>query len=102
MSNLDTYCRERIEKYPPCMVAWYLMAAYGYYVKDTPILSDGMFDDLAKRLLAAYDDIEHIHKHLITKDDLMAGSLLLKQYPNMTISAYERLVKEELFVKKKA
>lgn len=78
------------------MVAWYLMAAYGYYVKDAPILSDGMFDELAKRLLKEYDNIEHIHKHLITKDDLMAGSLLLKQYPNMTMSAYERLVKEKL------
>ena len=32
-------------------VPWYLMAAYAYYVEDRPIVSDSIFDRLAKKML---------------------------------------------------
>lgn len=62
------------------MVPWYLMAAYAYYREDNPILSDSFFDEMAKTMLEVWDDIEHFHKHLITVDDLNAGTYL-GEYP---------------------
>lgn len=70
-------------------VRWYLMAAYAYYIKDAPIVSDDFFDRLAVRLRTAWETIEHPHKHLITEDDLWCGSLLLAEdkYPKEIINA---------------
>lgn len=62
------------------MVPWYLMASYAYYVESDPILTDHEFDELAKKLSENWDDISHFHKHLITKDDLNAGTYL-GEYP---------------------
>jgi len=69
-------------------VRWYLMAAYAYYIKDAPIVSDDFFDRLAVRLRTAWETIEHPHKHLITEDDLWCGSLLLAEdkYPKDVIA----------------
>jgi len=69
-------------------VRWYLMAAYTYYIKDAPIVSDYFFDRLAVRLRNAWGTIEHPHKHLITEDDLWCGSLLLAEdkYPKDVIA----------------
>lgn len=62
------------------MVPWYLMASYAYYEESDPIFSDSFFDDMGKTMLAVWDDIEHFHKHLITEDDLRAGTYL-GEYP---------------------
>jgi hypothetical protein len=74
---------------PKGLVPWYLMAGLTYYHFDESILTDGRFDEIGKTLLAAWDDIEHNHKHFITRADLEAGTLLLKieEYPMMTRSA---------------
>ena len=65
---------------PNLMVPWYLMASYAYYQEDDPILTDHMFDELAKNILEKWYDITHYHKHLLTIDDLKAGSYL-GEYP---------------------
>lgn len=73
-------------------LSMYLMAAYAYYVEDDPIMGDWHFDMLAKELLEDYDNIEHIHKHLVSKDDLRAGTYL-GQYPEMVkgaLNSYRR------------
>ena len=72
------------------MVPWYLMAAYAYYEQDDPILSDSFFDDLAKTLLAVWDDVEHRHKSYITVDMLNAGTYVGK-YPGIVKGAVEEL-----------
>jgi len=71
------------------LVPWYLLASYAYYHLDDPILSDAAFDDIAKKLLDKYETIEHRHKHLITKGDLRAGSLLLtkSEYPSIVMGS---------------
>ncbi len=46
-----------------------------YHVHDTPIISDVLFDRLAKVMQASCDDITHQHKRLITLAHLKAGSL---------------------------
>lgn len=67
-------------------IAKYLMCAYAYYVEDNPLISDTEFDELAKYILANYDEINHMHKHLVTKGDLEAGTYL-GEYPQMVIGA---------------
>lgn len=63
------------------LVPHYLMACFLYYVEDAPLLSDALFDDMSKELLARWDGIEHFHKHLISVDDLRAGTGYAIQYP---------------------
>jgi len=69
-------CSDNINMYVP----WYIMAAYAYYVDDDPILEDYMFDRMATKILTHYDEIEHMHKHLLSKDALSAGTYL-GEYP---------------------
>jgi NAD-dependent DNA ligase len=72
----------------------YLMGAYAYYVEDDPIMSDWDFDMLAKHILENYDNITHPHLHLLTKDDLKAGTYL-GEYPLMVkgaLNAYRHQV----------
>jgi len=69
-------CDDSINMYIP----WYLMAAYAYYEDDDPIISDRLFDLMAKRILENWDQIEHIHKSYITKDMLQAGTYI-GEYP---------------------
>lgn len=69
-------CDDSINMYIP----WYLMAAYAYYEDDNPIISDRLFDLIAKRILENWDQIDHIHKSYITKDMLQAGTYI-GEYP---------------------
>ena len=73
--------------------AKYLMCAYAYYEQDDPLISDQEFDELAKFILENYDAIDHPHKHLVTKDNLEAGTYL-GEYPNMVIGAVKSYRKE--------
>lgn len=76
-------------------IARYLMCAYAYYKEDDPIITDHEFDALAKWILHNYDDIEHMHKHLITKNDLVAGTYLGK-YPSIVESSLKHYRKTVL------
>jgi hypothetical protein len=71
------------------LVAMYLMASYAYYIEDDPIMSDGDFDNLCKDLLSEFDTVVHMHKYLLSKDALRAGTCLLsvEDYPNIVIGA---------------
>lgn len=71
-------------------VPWFLMAAYAYYVEDDPILSDGQYDRLVKRMLDNWDNIEHRHKHLIDLESLQAGTYL-GEYPSIVKGAVEQI-----------
>ena len=50
-------------------------------MEDNPILSDSIFDRLAKKMLSNWEEIQHMHKEFITKADLEAGTFLGK-YPS--------------------
>lgn len=67
-------------------IARYLMCAYAYYVEDDPLIPDSEFDQLGKDILQNYDNIEHMHKHLVTKKDLEAGTYL-GEYPALVKGA---------------
>lgn len=72
------------------IVPWYLMAAYAYYVDDDPIITDSVFDRLAKQMLDMWDMIDHVHKDLITKDMLEAGTYQ-GEYPSRIKYAVQAL-----------
>lgn len=57
------------------LIGWFLSASLLYYHFDISILSDERYDEIAKRLLAIYDTLDHQHAPLILKADLEAGSL---------------------------
>ncbi len=63
---------------------------------DTPIISDALFDEMAKVMVTSWDEITHQHKRLITPEHLKSGSLYdLKpeDYPIMCRAGATHLVK---------
>ena len=80
----------RITDNPNMLVPYYLMLSFAYYKQDDPIVSDAFYDKLARKLLKEYDNIEHYHKHLISKGDLEAGSFL-GEYPSIVEGALNDL-----------
>lgn len=83
---LDVKAKQILDDNINMTVPWYLMAAYAYYEKDNPILSDSFFDYMGKHMLENWDSIEHFHKEYITLDDLKAGTFLGK-YPSIVEDA---------------
>lgn len=66
------------------LVSWWLLASYAYYVKRKPLITDQLFDRINTELIEHWDDVEHIHKKLISEDDLRAYSAFsLKDYPKV-------------------
>ncbi len=80
----DYYASFLSERVLSPLVAVYLASSYAYYQLNSSVLSDGFFDQIAQTLLKEYDAVTHIHKGLITKGDLEAGTLLLSEskYPS--------------------
>ena len=76
----DKACLDHIDENLNLTVPWYLMASYAYYVEDRPILSDSIFDRLAKIMLEHWDVIEHFHKDHLNEEMLEAGTYL-GEYP---------------------
>ena len=69
------------------LVPIYLMSSYLYYEHDKNVLDDTQFDYLCKKLYDNWDSVEHMHKHLIDKDNLKAGSGYGITYTNMIMSS---------------
>ena len=62
------------DKNPNMLIPYYLMFSYLYYEKNISLIDDGEFDKMCRTLLEKYDDLEHMHKPLVTKGDLTAGT----------------------------
>jgi NAD-dependent DNA ligase len=69
------------------LVPIYLMSSYLYYEQDKNVLDDTQFDYLCKKLYDNWDNVEHMHKHLIDKDNLKAGSGYGIEYTNLIVSS---------------
>ncbi len=76
------------------LVPFYLMSSYLYYKEDRQVLTDEDFDRLAKRLLDNWDSVEHMHKHLISKEDLQAGTGYAIKYSQRIINAAKNWIGE--------
>ena len=69
------------------LVPIYLMSSYLYYEHDKNVIDDTQFDYLCKKLYDNWDSVEHMHKHLLDKDNLKAGSGYGITYTNMIMSS---------------
>jgi len=69
------------------LVPIYLMSSYLYYEHDKNVLDDTQFDYLCKKLYDNWDSVEHMHKHLLDKDNLKAGSGYGITYTNLIMSS---------------
>lgn len=91
--KVERIITNRITDNPNMLVPYYLMLSYAYYKQDDPLVSDAFYDKLARKLLKEYDNIEHYHKHIISKDALKAGSFL-GEYPSIVEGAVNSFKKK--------
>tara|TARA_Y100000114_G_scaffold133976_1_gene133770 strand:+ start:129 stop:347 length:219 start_codon:yes stop_codon:yes gene_type:complete len=59
------------------------MFSYLYYEKNISLIEDGEFDDMCKTLLEKLDSLTHMHKHLVKKESLTAGTGYDIKYTNL-------------------
>jgi len=71
------------EKNPNMLIPYYLMLSYLYYVKNISLIEDTEFDQMCKTLLGKLDSLTHMHKHLVKKESLTAGTGYDIKYTNM-------------------
>ena len=68
----------------PRLMSVFLVTSYAYYRRYVSLLKDETYDKIAKTLHDHWDELEHPHKHLVTKEDLAAGTLYaLRDYPRI-------------------
>lgn len=97
-NNYDQNAREDFKQHLNSAVFWFVVSSFGYYNKpELPsLLSDEVYDKLAKTILNR--NIKHSKlSHLITEDDLRAGSLYslgVWEYPIWVSRIYEDLVRK--------
>ena len=65
------------------VIPYYLMFSYLYYEKNISLIEDGEFDDMCKTLLEKLDSLTHMHKHLVKKESLTAGTGYDIKYTNL-------------------
>ena len=68
---------------PNMLIPYYLMFSYLYYEKNISLIEDGEFDDMCKTLLEKLDSLTHMHKHLVKKESLTAGTGYDIKYTNL-------------------
>lgn len=82
---------------PNQLLQTYLMASHLYYQRYESIMDDSCFDAICKRMVECYEDIEHDHKYLVTKDDLVAGTgYTIRDYPMVVKMAADMWMREDL------
>ena len=81
------------------LIPIFLMSSYLYYEKNKSVLTDEQFDNVCKKLYNNWEKVTHMHKHLISKDDLLAGSGYGIKYTNMIKGGAMSWYKQEKGVK---
>ena len=76
------------------LVPFYLIYCYLYYKKNISLISDSEFDNICKDLLENWDNINHMHKHLISRESLEAGTGYDIEYTSMIISSANSLLNQ--------
>lgn len=78
-------------------ISWLLSASYAYYCRYVSLLTDECFDKMCKYVLDNYDNIVHPHKHLLTKEMLVAGTaynIKMDEYPLIVRVSTEKMIEE--------
>ena len=76
------------------LIPYYLMFSYLYYEKNISLIEDTEFDQMCKTLLKKLDGLTHMHKHLVKKENLTAGTGYDIKYNNRIIGGAMSLKKE--------
>ena len=92
VKRLEARIRVILKANPNMLVPYYLMGCYCYYVLDDPAFSDKLFDEITAELLSKWETIKHYHKHIITLEDLEAGTGFALKYPEITKDAAHNLL----------
>ena len=79
------------ETNPNMLIPYYLMFSYLYYEKNISLIDDAEFDGMCKTLLDKLDTLSHMHKHLIKKESLTAGTGYYIKYTNLIKDSAMRL-----------
>lgn len=77
--------------------AWIVIASFLYYHRYCSIFEDEDFDKMCSFALKNFDVMEHRLKHLVSKDDLRAGSLFalsVDKYPHGVVALAEHYSRE--------
>ena len=73
------------------LIPYYLMFSYLYYEKNISLIDDAEFDGMCKTLLDKLDTLTHMHKHLVKKESLTAGTGYDIKYTNLIKDTAMRL-----------
>jgi hypothetical protein len=92
---LDDYVKKMIDN-NNMLVPWFLITSYLYYEHNLNIISDALYDDIAKQLQLYWPFIDHIHKNLIDYDALEAGTGYYLAYPPLVRGSAISLANEHL------
>ena len=65
------------------LIPYYLMLSYLYYEQNVSLIDDAEFDKLCKTLLEKLDNLNHMHKHLVSKESLTAWTGYDIKYTNL-------------------
>lgn len=87
----DAYCLGKITANPNMLVPFWIMAAWAYDVADDPIISDAVFDRIARELDEKWDVITHWHKRLLDRSALKSALAIRGNYPGIAIDAAQSL-----------
>ena len=79
------------ETNPNMLIPYYLMFSYLYYEKNISLIHDAEFDGMCKTLLDKLDTLSHMHKHLVKKESLTAGTGYDIKYTNLIKDSAMRL-----------
>lgn len=94
--NYDSVVRNCFKHNKNTCFSWWLQCSFCYYIKNESLMSDEAFDKMSKWMLDNYDSITHIHKAIVTKDMLKAGSgynLKAEDYPSRIVNTADSLIR---------
>jgi hypothetical protein len=89
-------CRARINADPNMLVPWYLMASHAFHWMDRSIISNALYDEICRRLLAEWDAITHPHKSHVDRSALAccSGNYLTEdRMPSKAFCALQSLLR---------
>ena len=88
------------DKSPNEQFKLYLFCSYLYYKEDLSPMPDEHFDALCSSLAKCFDQVNHRHKDLVTKQDLEAGTGYAIQYPTIVMGAARAWYRDMMGIKR--
>lgn len=76
---------------PQLLIPRYLVHSFVYYQSGNELIPNSDYDALAKRIFNEWDNLTHVHKHLIDRNLLTSGGHYLKYNKQIEGAAYHLL-----------